>query len=389
MDRSISGRAAIGHVARPFGSGAPRTRNRRRRSGSTGRARTAFAPPRALGGVGKLTAPARGAIAFIWARRRARIALIATLVALPLLAGGWIWLRHSSLVAVEHVKVTGVHGPEAHAIETALIGAAKQMSTLDVRSGRLRSAVAPFRVVREVRAFPSIPHGLRIRVIERLPVAALTVGGTRTAVAADGVVLGPALLSASLPTLNAGSQVALGRRVAGPALLAPLAVLGAAPAPLAKVVSRAFNGPKGLTLVMRSGLVVYFGDATRPHAKWLSLVSVLGDPGSAGASYVDVRVPERPAAGFPAGVAPPARTSTAASSTAEPASGEPTIAALAAGLAAKSERASAGSGEAASGPSSEAGSGSSSESESTSAPPSETASKPSGEGSEGASGPSG
>ena len=49
---------------------------------------------------------------------------------------------------------------------------------------------------------------------------------------------------------------------------------------------------------MRNGLLVYFGDATRPHAKWLSLARVLADPSSAGATYIDVRVPERPAAGF-------------------------------------------------------------------------------------------
>ena len=54
---------------------------------------------------------------------------------------------------------------------------------------------------------------------------------------------------------------------------------------------------------MRNGLLVYFGDAARPHAKWLSLARVLADPSSAGASYVDVRVPERPAAGFAGGVA--------------------------------------------------------------------------------------
>ncbi len=56
---------------------------------------------------------------------------------------------------------------------------------------------------------------------------------------------------------------------------------------------------------MRSGLLAYFGDATRPHAKWLSLARVLADPSSAGASYIDVRLPERPAAGFPAGARPP------------------------------------------------------------------------------------
>ena len=77
-------------------------------------------------------------------------------------------------------------------------------------------------------------------------------------------------------------------------------------APLAKQVTRAYSSSKGLTLAMHSGLLVYFGDGTRPHAKWLSLARVLADPSSAGASYVDVRLPERPAAGFPGGVAPAA-----------------------------------------------------------------------------------
>ena len=48
---------------------------------------------------------------------RLRSCCSAALVALPLLAGGWLWLRNSSLVAVEHVQVSGVHGAEAHAIE--------------------------------------------------------------------------------------------------------------------------------------------------------------------------------------------------------------------------------------------------------------------------------
>ena len=73
------------------------------------------------------------------------------------------------------------------------------MSTLDVHAGRLRAAAASYPVVRTLRLTPSFPHGLRIHVIEQPPVAALTVSGARTAVAADGVVLGPALLSGSMP----------------------------------------------------------------------------------------------------------------------------------------------------------------------------------------------
>jgi cell division protein FtsQ len=389
MDRSIAGRAALGHAARPRGSAGRRARPRPARRASSGRARRALGLPRAPGGVLAVIRVARGALGFVAARRRLRITLLVLALALPLLAGGWTWLRHSPLASVQHVQVSGLHGAETGAIEAALVGAAKHMSTLDVRSGKLRSAVAPFRVVREVRAYPSFPHGLRIRVIERLPVAALTVGGSRTAVAADGVVLGPALLSSSLPTLNADRQPPLGQRVQSQALLAPLIVLGAAPAQLAKLVSRVYSGPKGLTVAMRSGLLVFFGSAERPHAKWLSLASVLADPSSAAASYVDVRVPERPAAGFPAGVSPPASSSAAASSTGErPSGSEPTIAAFEAGLAAKGQGASSTAGEAASTPSSES-SPTSSTSESTPAAPSETGSRPSGEPSEGAVGPSG
>jgi cell division protein FtsQ len=237
-------------------------------------------------------------------RRRLRLALLAVLVSSPVLAGGWLWLRHSSLVSVQRVLVSGVHGPDAQAIDAALTRAARRMSTLDVRPGALRAAVAPFRVVRGVRATASFPHGLRIRVIEQLPVAALVVGGVRTAAAADGVVLGPALLTGSLPSVGGASGSVTGQRVRGASVLGALTVLGAAPAPLARVLARAFTGPKGLTVVMRNGLLVYFGDASRPHAKWLSLARVLADPSSAGASYVDERLPERPAAGFAPGTAP-------------------------------------------------------------------------------------
>jgi cell division protein FtsQ len=266
------------------------------------------------------------------------LTLLALLVASPLLAGGWLWLRHSSLASVQRVQVSGVQGPGAGAIDAALLAATRGMSTLDVKLGVLRAAVAPFRVVRDVQATSSFPHGLRIRVIEQLPVAALVVGGVRTAVAADGAVLGPALLSSSLPTIGGTSQSVIGEHVRGASALGALTVLGAAPAPLARMVVRAFTSSRGVTLTMRGGLLVYFGDATRPHAKWLSLARVLADQSSAGASYVDVRLPERPAAGFAPGTAPPARSaagtsaSFSASSSEHTTTGESTAAALAAGL---------------------------------------------------------
>jgi cell division protein FtsQ len=273
---------------------------------------------------------ARASFQAISRHRRLRIALLALLIALPLLMGGWLLLRKSSLVAVEHVRVSGVQGPQAQAIETALSGAAQHMSTLDLHTAALRAAVASFPVIRSIRAVPSFPHGLRIDVVEQLPVAAVTVEGERTAVAADGVVLGPALLSGSLPTLSENAaETPIGQRLHDATLRGSLTVLGDAPAALAGSVKRVYTGPEGLTLAMRNGLLAYFGDASLPHAKWLSLARVLADPSSAGAAYVDVRLPERPAAGFAGGVAPgTGATGTETGSVSDPS----TAAELAAGL---------------------------------------------------------
>jgi cell division septal protein FtsQ len=232
--------------------------------------------------------------------------------------------------------VTGAHGPDAHEIDAALVTAGKRMTTLDVNRHALLAAVAPFHLVRSLSVSTSFPHGLRIRVIERLAVATLNVSGAQTAVAADGTVLGRALVSPGLPTVTGAYEPPAGGAVHDASLVAELEVLGAVPRPLAPFLARAFDGPRGLTVAMRDGLEAYFGDASRAHAKWLALAVVLSDSSSAHASAVDVRAPERPAAQFPSGYAP----STAAGSSAEAgassaaSSSESLATALAAGLAA-------------------------------------------------------
>lgn len=249
------------------------------------------------------------------------------LVAMPLLGGGWLALRHSSLVKVRHIHIAGVHGPEAIEIRTALDVAAGRMTTMDFNVAALRAAVSRYPIVGEVHATTSFPHTVSISVSERPPVAALQGAGGRTAVAADGTVLGPALLSSSLPVVNGAVEPAPGSRLREAAPMAAVTVLGAAPRALARFVTRVYEGPEGLTVAMSNGLLVYLGDATRPHAKWLSLARVLVSPTAAGAWYVDVRLPERPAAGL-------SSTSPAASSTpVEVGASDPTAAALAASLA--------------------------------------------------------
>jgi cell division protein FtsQ len=248
--------------------------------------------------IGRLVRPLALALPRGVTARRLGIAL----AVLALLGGGWLLLRKSPLVSVEHVQIAGVQGVDAGPIDAALRSAARGMSTLNVNVGKLRASVGPYHVVRNLSVSTSFPHGLRIHVVEQLPVAAVSAGGAHTAVAADGVVLGPELLASErvqLPaiTLVAGSPVPVGGYIENATARAELNALGAAPRVLLGWVSRVFMGSEGLTVAMRDGLSIYFGDATRPHAKWLSAARVLADPSSAGATYVDVRAPERPAAG--------------------------------------------------------------------------------------------
>jgi|HubBroStandDraft_3_1064219.scaffolds.fasta_scaffold04931_2 cell division protein FtsQ len=278
--------------------------------------------PAGLANGGLLARP----LALLRADGRALRTLSCVLIALALLGGGWLWLRGSSFVAVRSVRIAGVHGIEESQIRAALEREAKRMTTLDFDAGALRSAVSQFTIVAAVHATTSFPHTVRIAVTERPPVAALSSAGQRTAVAADGVVLGPALLSSALPTITSPYAPLTGTRLSRPTTLAAVAALAAAPPELVRFVTRVYSGPQGLTVAMRNGLLVYFGDATRPHAKWLSLARVLVSPSAAGAIYVDVRLPERPAAGFSAPTAP---ASPSAASAAQPGSAEAASATLA------------------------------------------------------------
>jgi cell division protein FtsQ len=214
---------------------------------------------------------------------------------LVLIAVGWMWLRDSSLVAVERVTVSGASGPDAHRVRSALQSAARDMTTLHVRDGALRSAVEPFPAVAGVSTSTDFPHVLRIEVHERIPVAALVTGSTRVAVAADRTLLRTER-TGGLPEIAARSAPA-GERTSDPATRRAITVLAAAPPALRGRVERLYVGPHGVTMPLRDGPDLYFGSSARLRAKWAAAAVVLADPSSRGARYIDVRLPERPAAG--------------------------------------------------------------------------------------------
>jgi cell division protein FtsQ len=232
-----------------------------------------------------------------FARRRTRV-LLGLAVLLVVLAPLALWLRDSSLVRIEHVTVTGIHGPQAAQIRQALESAGIDMTTLHVRDDALLDAVAPYSVVRSLRTETDFPHGLRIVVNAYEPVAALQgAGGRLTAVAGDGTLLrGGAtrgLPVVGVRTTPGGDRLGSGDGEASTAV----ALLAAAPRALRVRVGRVYRGPRGLAATLQNGPKLYFGGAGDLDAKWGAAAEVLAHPTSRGASYVDLRVPDRPVAG--------------------------------------------------------------------------------------------
>jgi len=227
---------------------------------------------------------------------RRRSVVLGTLVA-ALLLGAWLWLRDSSLVAVKRVTITGVGGPDAGGIRAALSKAARTMTTLDVRMDQLHMAVGPYPVVKDLQVDEQLPHGLRIRVIEQIPVATVTVTGHAIAVAGDGTLLRDVRPSPQLPVIPVGAPPG-GSHLSQPDALHAVTLLAAAPYQLLAHIARVTTEPEhGLVAQLRSGPSVYFGDPDGFAAKWEAAGAVLADAGSAGAGYLDVSDPTRPVAG--------------------------------------------------------------------------------------------
>lgn len=219
----------------------------------------------------------------------------AVLIVLATLITGWMWLRDSSVVRVTDVQVSGVSGPQSAAIESAVRNAAHDMTTLHVRADELRSALGPYAIVKDVQVAAHFPHRLDVTVVQHVPVAIAVVDGQKVPVAADGTLLRQAVAT-GLPVLPLKAPPA-GARLTDARALTGVDVLAAAPPLLRRQVAKVFLGPRGLTARMRTGTALYFGNGERLRAKWAAAVVVLADPSSRGATSLDLRVPERPAAG--------------------------------------------------------------------------------------------
>ncbi len=232
---------------------------------------------------------ARGAVL----RRRL---IAAAIVVVVLYAGYMLWFRNMSWFAIHDVTIKGATTNE-RAIRSAVDGVAGDMTTLHIKDGELRDAVAHFPTVASVKATTSFPHGLEVTITERLPVAYVRAGGHSTAVSADGYLLtGASFDEKQLPRIEGAAPqgVRLDEDAAAQA-----AILGATPEPLRnRVTASSWDDSRGgVVLDLRNGPEVRFGDGSRAQDKWKAAVAVLSSGERGSPSYLDVSVPDRPVSG--------------------------------------------------------------------------------------------
>jgi cell division protein FtsQ len=223
--------------------------------------------------------------------------LVLALLGLALAAGYQFWLRDSSFVAVEDVKVSGLTTKDAERVRAALESAGQTMTTLNVDRALLEQAVAHYPVVRRLEISADFPHGLRIRVVEHHPAALVELGDDQVPVAGDGTILRGMPVEGRLPMIDT-EVTARAERLSSSAALHAARVAGAAPSPLrSRIEAIEARKEDGIVVQLHEGPELIFGDGRRAEAKWIAATRVLADPEAEGATYIDVRLPGRPAAG--------------------------------------------------------------------------------------------
>ncbi|HEX3801639.1 MAG TPA: cell division protein FtsQ/DivIB [Solirubrobacteraceae bacterium] len=211
---------------------------------------------------------------------------------------GWLWYRSSSFVKVERVTVTGLSGPDVPQIRDGLTDAALQMTTLNVNISKLESAVEQYAYVQSLTISRRGDHGVVIKVSEQVPVALVSIGGNDEVVDAHARLLpNTTIVHGALPIVPIAAAPA-GTTITAAGPRDSIAVLAAAPyALLPHLASATSSSAHGVIVQLRNGPQIYFGTSSQLHQKWEAAAAVLQNHGSAGASYIDVSDPQRPAAG--------------------------------------------------------------------------------------------
>lgn len=230
-------------------------------------------------------------------RRPSRWMLIVSLLVLAaVIAGGYMLVRNSPLVAVKEVRVVGLSGYYDKDARSAVVAEAMRMTTMNFDATKIQDAAGTFVDVAGVKVETDFPHGATIYMHVRRPVLVARLNGRTVTLSQDGEVITAASSIAGLPHIEASGDVVDGR-VSGGKALSAARLLGAAPDVLMRKVDQLKWGRFGIVVSMEKGPDLYFGTSEDAKLKWRDAATVLASDAAKGAAYLDLRVPGRPAVG--------------------------------------------------------------------------------------------
>jgi cell division protein FtsQ len=228
--------------------------------------------------------------------------LLAVLVVLVLVGSGvgaYIGARQTGVFALDRIQVAGAPPATAAKIRAAL---RPYVGVSLVRFDRHDAArrLASVSEIADARFDRDFPHTLKVRVHLERPVAVLRRGADAWVVSSTARVLQqlekrpyPRLPRIWLP---ASTGISVNSTLGGAGAMGVAAVAPLRPLHLAADVRQVLVGEGELTLMLSSGAELRLGDSGDLRLKLAIAKQIL--PLTAGATYVDVSVPERPVAGY-------------------------------------------------------------------------------------------
>ena len=230
-------------------------------------------------------------------RRTARLRAIAAAAAVVLVAVACVALYSSSLFTITSVEVAGAQHISAQTVRAlARVPADATLIRFPADSVAVRVATNPW--VASVTVSRVFPSGMRIRIVERVPVAVVDAGASVWLIDGTGMVIAKpsAGTTAGVPVIRdvPGLDLKAGRRTVSEPLLNAVSVLAGIERPLLSMVM-AESAPTvdGATLVTADRVEIVVGQAVDLSTKSLLALRILSEQKGKVVS-IDVRVTDRP-----------------------------------------------------------------------------------------------
>lgn len=217
-------------------------------------------------------------------------------VGLAVIAAAGLWVTTTPLFDLRTLRVSG--NRHLSNVQVArLAGLSPTTNVVWLRAGAVADRIERNPWVLRAHVSRALPGTVVVSIQERRAVAVVEAGKSLLLVSADAMILGPAPAGTRLPTFAlAPVPGGRGSRIAGSP--APLVVARSLPPEVRRKVERITQtSPGALTLILRNGARVLFGDASEAQAKCRALSSLLSWATERGirADYIDVRAPAAPA----------------------------------------------------------------------------------------------